>query len=625
MDKAFEKSQWIWIDGQSCPDTYGEFCDKFSYSGGKAVFRISCDGDYTLLVNGKYATGGQYGDYEHYKIYDSIDIAPYLTVGENEVSILVWYFGENTQRYIKADAGVIFELLTDVGTALVSGAHTPARKSSAYRSGYRKLITRQLGFSFLYDANKENGGEFAPATVVKKNCDLYPLPIKKMELLPKKDIRILKNEGNYYLVDLGEETVGHPTLELVSEDTQLITVAWGEDLDGQHVRRLIGGRDFSFEYITRVGTNAYTNYMLRISGRYLEIYSEKPIKLNYLGVIPVFYPVTELPLTAKTELDRQILDRCVRTLRLCMMEHYVDTPWREQCLYVLDSRNQMLCGYRAFLDGNAEYAKANLRLIGKDKREDGLLSICYPCGMDLTIPSFSLYYFMQVREYLDFTGDLLFVEEIYPKLLSIIEVFVKKVKGGLLTTFEGTNHWNFYEWIPSLEGRLFESEEPRADLVINSLFVLALQNLKVIAERIGKEFPYNDLIAEVKANADTAFYSEKDKAYTLYEGSGDLTVLGNALAILSGIARDSKALAEVILSGRLSDCTLSMKCFKYDALLLADRERWYPAVVAEIHRDYLPMIEAGSTTVWETADGAKDFDNAGSLCHGWSAVPICYL
>ena len=34
-----------------------------------------------------------------------------------------------------------------------------------------------------------------------------------------------------------------------------------------------------------------------------------------------------------------------------MMEHYVDTPWREQCLYAFDARNQMLCGYYAFENG----------------------------------------------------------------------------------------------------------------------------------------------------------------------------------------------------------------------------------------------------------------------------------
>ena len=34
------------------------------------------------------------------------------------------------------------------------------------------------------------------------------------------------------------------------------------------------------------------------------------------------------------------------------------------------------------------------------------------------------------------------------------------------------------------------------------------------------------------------------------------------------------------------------------------------------------MLDAGSTTVWETEEGSKAFDNAGSLSHGWSAVPV---
>ena len=28
--------------------------------------------------------------------------------------------------------------------------------------------------------------------------------------------------------------------------------------------------------------------------------------------------------------------------------------------------------------------------------------------------------------------------------------------------------------------------------------------------------------------------------------------------------------------------------------------------------------------VWETILGDADFDNAGSLCHGWSAMPVYY-
>ena len=33
------------------------------------------------------------------------------------------------------------------------------------------------------------------------------------------------------------------------------------------------------------------------------------------------------------------------------------------------------------------------------------------------------------------------------------------------------------------------------------------------------------------------------------------------------------------------------------------------------------MLYKDATTFWETSDGASAFDNAGSLCHAWSAIP----
>lgn len=37
------------------------------------------------------------------------------------------------------------------------------------------------------------------------------------------------------------------------------------------------------------------------------------------------------------------------------------------------------------------------------------------------------------------------------------------------------------------------------------------------------------------------------------------------------------------------------------------------------------MISGESGTMWETDLGDADFENAGSLCHGWSALPVWYF
>jgi hypothetical protein len=36
------------------------------------------------------------------------------------------------------------------------------------------------------------------------------------------------------------------------------------------------------------------------------------------------------------------------------------------------------------------------------------------------------------------------------------------------------------------------------------------------------------------------------------------------------------------------------------------------------------MIKEGATTFWEVEEGQKAFGYAGSLCHGWGAMPIIY-
>ena len=36
------------------------------------------------------------------------------------------------------------------------------------------------------------------------------------------------------------------------------------------------------------------------------------------------------------------------------------------------------------------------------------------------------------------------------------------------------------------------------------------------------------------------------------------------------------------------------------------------------------MLALGATSFWETIDGGDAFSKAGSLCHGWSAVPVYF-
>ena len=67
-----------------------------------------------------------------------------------------------------------------------------------------------------------------------------------------------------------------------------------------------------------------------------------------------------------------------------------------------------------------------------------------------------------------------------------------------------------------------------------------------------------------------------------------------------------------------------MQGFRFDALLRKNKEKYTPLILDELDRSCLHMLRQGATTFWETIQGEADFLNAGSLCHGWSALVIYY-
>jgi hypothetical protein len=67
-----------------------------------------------------------------------------------------------------------------------------------------------------------------------------------------------------------------------------------------------------------------------------------------------------------------------------------------------------------------------------------------------------------------------------------------------------------------------------------------------------------------------------------------------------------------------------MNTFYYDALLMFG-DKYRDFILNDIKKKYGYMLEQGATTFWETEKGWQDFNNAGSLCHGWSAIPAYYL
>jgi len=220
---------------------------------------------------------------------------------------------------------------------------------------------------------------------------------------------------------------------------------------------------------------------------------------------------------------------------------------------------------------------------------------------------------------------LTLAQEVFNKIVKTINTFLNNREDGLICTFTSKSNWNFYDWSQYASGTLHQEQPKEADCLINTIAVVALKSFEDICEKIGKDNPFKGIKEEIIQKVNERFFNEEKGLYFVKSPDEEPTELVNAMCVYAGIAGGERAekICEKLSSDTLVECSLSMKIFKHDALLKTDK-KYKENVLSEIRRTYKVMLDADSTTVWETKEGESAFSSAGSLCHGWSAVPIYY-
>ncbi len=489
---------------------------------------------------------------------------------------------------------------------------------------------------------------------------------QKQEKEPLYDRTTRISEPYYLLFDLGEESTGLLDLEFTAPAGTLLKISWGEHLEALRTRSHIGFRTFQSTYVCKEGYQHFIHYFNRLGLRYLELHvypaeermdasgdipaaeaqgqaKTAEIIWHYAGIRPLMYPVAELGgFSCKDALHQKIYDTAVRTLWLCMHEHYEDCPWREQALYSMDSLNQTLCGYYCF--GEWEFARGSLRILGESMEEDGFLQISPPGSMDITIPYFSFQWVLALRDYLYFTKDRQFVEEMWIYVERLVHKRLETLEDGLLPVPLGEKYWHFYEWSDGLDGLVEQgckglpADAPRrVDAPFQLTFILMLQAVCDMAGLLQKEELQQQLketIGQMQVATHILFFSKERDAYLTYADERDgqwylreeaPKELVQAWAVLAGIVPGEKEapLLETLAKNRYQGATLSMLRFKYEALLTRP-EQYAEVVFDDIAARWGKMLYQGATSFWETEEGASDFGHAGSLCHGWSAMPVYF-
>ena len=660
----FDKSKFIWREKNFTPDDYAEFSFTVTGDGRPKNMTITAGSDYNVFVGGRLAFFGQYPDYPEHRCYDVLPLGDVLENGENTVTVVVWYYGYPSAGYVIREAYLAFEVTDESGNIVAkSDENILSRTPSGYILHKCKEMTPQIGLGWSYDATLDAGEWHKSAALPAPMCEWNIRPIKKTamhglvkgeaigegyftytkaderpsELMQRADFSPMYDDrcdGKYYMFDLGREYVGFPEIEFDADDELDLMIGWGEHFTDGRCRTATRNYDFLFH--AKKGKNHLLASLRRIGCRYLQIFVIKnDIKVGYIGVRPVEYPVDRLPAPAGlTELERRIYDASVYTLECCMHDHYEDCPWREQALYTLDSRNQMLCGYYAFEGGNADFARASLKLISYGQRDDRLLTLTFPTSLDSPIPYYSLAYFYELDEYVRHTGDTSIVREVFPLLEDILDLFASRLTpDGLLAEFDGC--WNYYEWEPTLDGG-DGADTDEVDAPLAAFYVLALEAMARLCDAVGKDHAEYDRTArKVREAIGKMFYDSETKLFRSYgkKHAGRYSVMTNAVCLLCGAADgyDTTNIVKILASNsdgglgyNVIPNSLSMNSFRFDALLALDREKYAPVILAEIDRDYKMMLDRGATTFWETLKGEDDMWYGASLCHGWSALPVYY-
>jgi len=678
----FRNAQWIWSNDSFGVNIYADFFDKITIPelSGNFLLRISCDTNYALYINDIFAECGQYSDYENLKFFDEFDISNFIISGENEIKITVYHQGDNCSTYRVGKPGVIFELFCGDRSVLASSCKTLAHKNTAFTDGDSvEHVSGQLGYSFRYDSRNINPQKPLPCVTVYKTYSILPRPIDKLSIslpisallgvhggfscsggntigqrmqysslkfaesnsditLPSHDGVRLEGygDGTFAVIDLGREHTGLLDFDIEVPCDCEILIGWGEHLDDLRVRAYVGGRNFCASYYAKAGRNRFFHPFRRLGLRYLQINAYIPsFTLYHCSIRETLYPLSnDITFTCADTLHTTISEVCKRTLHLCMHDHYEDCPWREQALYSMDSRNQMLCGYYAFRE--IKFARASLKLMAHSIRDDNLLELCSPAVVAITIPSFSAIFLTQLYEYLEYSKDTEFAHELIPVACRIADEFIRRTDNNkqLIKCFIESKYWNFYEWQDGLEGSITSTVadvDATYDAPLNAFVSFGLRSLADIFRILGnteKETFYRSEHFKLNSALDKEFYDEKRGVYASYSRGGEIfhyAELTNSLIIYADICSGDKLdrVLSHLTDKSLIEVTLSHSIFKYDALMRSP-DKYGRFMFKDIARLWGHMISKDATTFWETIDGEAAFGNAGSLCHGWSAIPLYF-
>ncbi|MBC8140059.1 MAG: alpha-L-rhamnosidase N-terminal domain-containing protein, partial [Armatimonadetes bacterium] len=420
------------------------------------IVHVSADQRYHLFVNGVSVTfGPARGDLLHWN-YETVDLAPFLSPGENVLAARVHLFvGENAPVAQITSGFPAFLMQGD--TDAEGGVNTPTGWCVAVDEAYTftnepasKLWTYAVvGASEIFDAAKHPHGwnvtgfddtGWLPAKNLKKaaphgtsDAETYwwlvprtvPLMVETpvslgtvrrgMPLERGASFTIPANRSATRLFDHGANVCALPTLTVSGGAGSTITLGYAEglqditakpNLNAKGNRDDINGKELRGYVDTwkpAGGDAAQTLDTLHWrTFRYTELTittAGEPLTVHALGATATGYPWERRATFDAPEMLElaAIRETGWRTLRLCSHETFMDCPYYEQLQYAGDTRIQALA--TLYETGDARLFKNALLQYDDSRAAFGLTMSRYPSRIPQVISPFSLWWVCMVEDY----------------------------------------------------------------------------------------------------------------------------------------------------------------------------------------------------------------------------------
>lgn len=637
-------SFWICADEITDRTHFYYFEKTFAASHGATLSAHICaDTRYQFYINQHMVCEGPCQGASDVRYYETVDLSPYLTEGENHICAKVMHAAEHSfiAAYSESKAAFWFHgTLTDKGSISHLGSDetwTCCRNDSVafhHCKGIHASVPpfeEVLGDSLLtavavrkiYEPNIQNMSydRFG----LRELYPLQPRPIPQMLQGTMQPMTVVRRGKDFIEFDAGSYTTAKIALDFHAAKDAVIRVVYAEcyTVEGKKAHRDAyddpnARLDGAADILHATGNRQIFKPFWYRAFRFIRVEFPADAKLDIQSLTfgNYYYPLDSAgSFECSDPCFNEMWQISRNTVLCCMHETYEDCPYYEQQQYDMDSALEMLFTFR--LGNDRLMPLKSITDLAHSQMPDGMLQANYPSTKVQIIPNFTLFWVLMLRDYLRYTGDTDGVRPLMGALDKALEAFENlKNRDGLVAP---THYWPFVDWVPTWQIGIPTGgyEEPLT--VTCLLYAAALKAGTELCAALGKPeraCEYNRRAEEMIQNVWDLCY---DSAVGLFKNTPsrkEYSQHTTLWAILSGAISGSEAEALIDRTFNsaldIAACTFSMNHYMFRALELTDRYHYAPRLFEGWHT----MLDQHCTSWCENPGQPR------SECHGWSSAPV---